>query len=196
LKLIIIILLLLLFSCENSKEGVDKFFSYPSEASFLKKENYEVLNFKSFKNFEDLIDSLQRLNYYDKKAYFKVEKNKQEYNILVSTTFGKCMPLFLKFKNILSVSKDSILKEKKYSIGDLKSILEKDLLNYGENWNYSESPEKLVVSLTCEIDELEFLLIKVITAFNEIEEQSSDSLKLNIFLNRRIEIFPPPPPPI
>ena len=36
-----------------------KKFYYPREASFLKKENYEVLNFKSFKNFEDLIDSLQ-----------------------------------------------------------------------------------------------------------------------------------------
>ncbi|WP_155995185.1 hypothetical protein [Tenacibaculum ovolyticum] len=194
MKLIIkIIVLLLFFSCKNSKEGVVKKFYYPREASFLKKENYEVLNFKSFKNFEDLIDSLQGLNYYDKKAYIKVEKNKQEYNILVSTTFGKGMPPFLKFKNILSISKDSILKEKKYSIGDLISVLKKDLLNYGKDDRYSDSPEKLVVSLTCKIDELESLLMKVVTMFNEIKEHSSDSLKLNIFLNRRIEIFPPPP---
>jgi hypothetical protein len=194
LKLIIkIIILLLFFSCKNSKEGVVKKFYYPSEASFLNKENYKVLNFKSFKNFEDLIDSLEGVNYYDKKAYIKVEKNKQEYNILVSTTFGKCIPPFLKFKNILSISKESILKEKKYPIGDLISVLKKDLLNHGKDDEYSDSPEKLVVSLTCKIDELEPLLMKVVTTFNEIKEHSSYSLKLNIFLNRRIEIFPPLP---
>lgn len=100
----------------------------------------------------------------------------------------------MKFKNILSISKESILKEKKYPIGDLKSILKKDLLNHGKNDKYSDSPEKLVVSLTCKIDELDFLLMKVVAAFNEIQEHSSDSLKLNVFLNRRIEISPPPPP--
>ena len=72
-------------------------------------------------------------------------------------------------------------------------MLKKDLLNYGKDDRYSDSPEKLVVSLTCKIDELESLLMKVVTMFNEIKEHSSDSLKLNIFLNRRIEIFPPPP---
>ncbi|WP_237276383.1 hypothetical protein [Tenacibaculum ovolyticum] len=93
----------------------------------------------------------------------------------------------------MSISKDSILKEKKYFIGDLISVLKKDLLNHGKDDKYSDSPEKLVVSLTCKIDDLEPLLMKLVTTFNEIKEHSSDSLKLNIFLNRRIEIFPPPP---
>ncbi|MEE3999738.1 hypothetical protein V1T75_05235 [Tenacibaculum sp. FZY0031] len=47
--------------------------------------------------------------------------------------------------------------------------------------------------MTCEIDELENLIIKVCEVFNEIQQESSDSLKLNIFVNRRIEILPPPP---
>ncbi|PKH49347.1 hypothetical protein CXF68_00985 [Tenacibaculum sp. Bg11-29] len=99
----------------------------------------------------------------------------------------------MKFKNILSISKDSIKKEKDYPILELKTVMKKDLLNSGENDRYSDSSEKLVISLTSEINELENLILKVTKVFNETQEVTSDSLNLNIYINRRMEIYPPTP---
>lgn len=140
-----------------------------------------------------MVDSLENLNYLGKKAYLKIENVNTRYNYLTSTTFGQCYPILLKFKNILSISKDSIKKEKDYPIGELKTVLKKDLLNFGKNNGFSDSPEKLVISLTSEIDELENLILKVTSVFNEIQKDASDSLKLNIYINRRMEIYPSPP---
>lgn len=75
----------------------------------------------------------------------------------------------MKFRNTLWITKDS---------------LKKDLLNLGKNHRYSDSPEKLVVSLTCEINELNNLIIKVVKTFNKIKEESLDSLRLNICIKK------------
>ncbi len=192
MKLIIKILLtsFILISCKNN---IKKEFYYPYHFEFSDTENYQLIDFKTFESFSKLIDSLEILKYHGKEAYFKIETDNTKYNILVSTTFGNGPPILLKFKNILSVSCDSILKRKKHHISYLKKILSKDLKNSGEYSQYSDSPEKHVVSLTCEIDELEYLILKVSNVFNEIQEESTDSLKLNIFLNKRMELFPKPP---
>ena len=184
---------LILISCKNNEKSIKKELFYPNQSEFSKNGNYQFLDLKAFENFDGFVDSLENLNYRGKKGYLKFESNKLKINILVSTTFGQYSPILLKFKNILSVSKDSLKKEKDYPIRDLKNILKKDLLNFGKNNRYSDSPEKLIVSLTSEIDELENLLFKVSKVFNEIQQESTDSLSLNIFINRRTEIYPPPP---
>ena len=189
----ILLLLLILVSCKNNKNEIVTELYLPNQSEFSESENYQLVNIKSFENFDTLVDSLENLNYLGKKAYLKIENNNSKYNVLVSTTFGQCFPPLLKFKNILSISKDTIKKEKKFPISDLKMIMKKDLLNYGKDNNYSDSPEKLVISLTTEIEQLEILIIKVSKAFKEIQEESSDSLNLNLFLNRRMEIYPRPP---
>ena len=101
--------------------------------------------------------------------------------------------MFLKFKNIWSISKDSFKKEKDYPINNLKTIMKKDLLNFGKNNGYSDSSNKLIISLTSEIDDLENLILKVSKVFNEIQQESKDFLNLNIFINKRMEIYPPSP---
>ncbi|RBW61422.1 hypothetical protein DS884_03690 [Tenacibaculum sp. E3R01] len=184
---------LILISCKNNEKKVVKEFYYPNKSEFSKSENYRFLEVKEFKNFNQLVDSLENLNYRGKKAYLKIENVNARYNYLTSTTFGQCYPILLKFKNILSISKDSIKKEKDYPIGELKTVLKKDLLNFGKNNRFSDSPGKLVISLTSEIDELENLILKVTSVFNEIQKDASDSLKLNIYINRRMEIYLPPP---
>ncbi len=182
-----------LVSCKTHRKDFEKEFYYPNSSDFSLSKNYQYIELNGFNDFSQLVDSLENLNYDEKRAYLKIDSNKKRYNVLVSTNFGKCYPVFIKLKNILSISKDSLRKEKNYPIKNLKSILKKDFSNFGKDYDYSDSPEKLIISLTCEIDELENLIIKVSEAFNEIQQESSDSLKLNIFVNRRIEVLPTPP---
>lgn len=119
-----------------------------------------------------------------------VETETEKNNILLSTSFETCGFPLLKFKNILSISNDSIKKDRYYPIKELKIILKKDILNFGKDNSFSEPAEKLVVSLTCEINELNSLILRVIKVFNEIQEGSKNALKLNLFINRRMEIYP------
>ena len=162
---------------------------------FAKSENNPNLTFGIFDNFNELIDSLESLNFNNQSSIMKIKNGRIEYNFVAKTFYHKqSPPIFLKFKNILRVSKDSIYKgENLYSIDSLPNILKKDLLNYSIDENYSDSPNKLVISITSELKDLNPLLIRIFNEFNQIKEKSNDSIMLNIYFNERIGIYPPPP---
>ena len=186
-------LLLVLFFSSCQDEEKDNVIYYPSQREFSKTE-YQYLDLDSFSDFNRLVDSLVILKDHSKKAAFKIEADNVEYHVLASTMFDNISPQMILFKNILSIGNDSIRKKEIYPISELKQHLKKDLYNKGRDNNFADSPEKLVVSVTSDMDELENLLIKIFRTFQEIEKESSDSLQLNIQLNQRMEIFPPPPP--
>ena len=186
-------ILLVLVSCKNNKKSFYKEFYYPNKAVFLKKNNFQLIDIKKFETLDELVSHIESLKCLQKKAYLKIKNNNIRHNILISTSFANHGPPLLKFKNIISISKDSILKEKKHPISSLKIKLSKDLLNFGKDNKYSDSPEKLVVSITTEINEINNLILKTVNTFNQIQKESPDSLILNIFLNRRMEIYPLPP---
>tara|TARA_R110002020_G_scaffold430007_2_gene639680 strand:+ start:488 stop:1099 length:612 start_codon:yes stop_codon:yes gene_type:complete len=189
----ILLLILVISSCKNEKrDSIQKKFYYPNKTEFSTNKTYKLINLKSFENFGKLVDSLENLKYYLKKPYLKIKSNKEEFNIIVSTNFGGEVPSIHKFRNILSLNNDRVEKDRTYSISKLKKILKKDLENYGQNDKFSESPKKLIVSVTSEMDKLEFLLLKICRTFNEIKGESSDTLELNIYLNRLTAIYPPP----
>ncbi|WGH75242.1 hypothetical protein P8625_14375 [Tenacibaculum tangerinum] len=165
-----------LTSCKTNRENIEKEFYYPHSSDFSLNENYQYVDLRGITDFNQLVDSLQSLNYEEKRAYLKIYNNKTRYNVLVSTTFGKCYPIFIKRNNVLSISRDSLKKEKSYPIHNLKNILKKDFSNFGKDYNYSNSPEQLIISLTCKISELDSLIVIVCKTFNEIKQESSDSL--------------------
>ncbi|MBZ9778995.1 hypothetical protein LB452_08675 [Psychroflexus sp. CAK8W] len=67
------------------------------------------------------------------------------------------------------------------------------MLNNGKDDKFSESPEKLIVSVTSNIEELENLMVKILTTFEDIQKELSEPLPIYIQLNGRKEILPPPP---
>ncbi|WP_348746216.1 hypothetical protein [Tenacibaculum sp. 190524A02b] len=189
-----LLFILIFTSCKTNKRSIAKEeYYFPTKVAFSKKEDFQCIDLKEFRSFHQLVDSIEKLNYKRKKGYLIVETETEKNNILLSTSYGRCRFPLLKFKNILSISKDSIKKDRSYSIKELKIILKKDILNYGKDNSFSESPEKLMVSLTCKINELNSLILRVIKVFNEIQEGSKKGLKLNLFINRRMEIYPPIP---
>ncbi|MFK5880364.1 MAG: hypothetical protein QM478_12815 [Flavobacteriaceae bacterium] len=191
--IIILSLITLITSCK--KNPTAKTIShYPNRIEFSKYENTILLDFNSFDNFNELVDSLENLKYLGKISTFQLKKGKTKYQFIAKTTFGNCSaPPMLKFKNIISLSSDSILNTNYYIIDSLKSVLKRNLLNFGSIDSLSDSPKRLMISITAEISELEPLLLKLFGAYDEIKSGSRDSLQLNIFFNRRLEIFPPVP---
>jgi len=199
----ILFFLFLLSSCQNEpkeieqkeseqKEPERKVFYFPNQSEFSKSD-YQYIDLESFSSFDKLVDSIENLKYHTKYAALKIETDKVDYHVLVSTIFGQDHPPIIKLKNILLVSNDSVKKNKAYPIKDLKEVLKKDIQNNGKDDKFSESPEKLIVSVTSNIDELENLLIKILKTFEEIQNESSDPLPIKIQLNGRKGIFLPPP---
>jgi methyl-accepting chemotaxis protein len=187
-------LILILFSCQEQRNKNKRIkFYYPNQSEFNKSAEYELVDVKTFKNFDVLIDSVENIKYKSKRIYINVQNDNTEYNILASTFFGQDYPPIIKFKNILKISSDSISKNVKYPIDSLKNVLKRDLENFGKNNRLSDSPKKLIVSVTTDIGKLESLLTKICKTFNEIKTESTDTLLLNLQLNRRLEIVPPPP---
>ena len=112
---------------------------------------------------------------------------------------GNGIPIHVKYKNIISISSDSIFKNKLYSIDSLDYLLKKDLLNFGKDLNFSDSPDRLIVSIEFpengNINDVKDLMIKVFNSYNKLENKIKDSVNLNIFLNWKQEIIKPPPMP-
>ena len=187
-----ILLFITIFS--SCKKNEKEEFYYPNKTEFSKTENFELIDLESVESFEKLVSILENLNYKSKKGYLKIESENENFNVLIATTFGQSFgPILIKYKNILSISNDSLKKKKSYPLIELKTIMKKDLENFGAEPEFSQSPEKLVISVTCEINELEKLIIKIATTFNEIKSESIKNLEMNLSLNERIEIYPTPP---
>ncbi len=181
----ILLLIVIISSCDNEvKNSIQKKFYYPNNTEFSKNEDYKLINLESFEDFGKLVDSLENLKYHLQKPYLKIESNKEEFYIKVSTNFGGEIPPMHKFRNILSIDDNSIYKDKIYPISQLQKILRTDLENDGQDKKFSESPEKLVVSVTSEMNKLQYLLLKICRIFNGIKKESSDTLKLNISLDK------------
>lgn len=193
-KIILILFSIILFSCQK-KEKLK--FYYPTKNIFLKLKNTSELNLQNFANFDKLVDTLEYYKYKGKTTTFKLENKISEYNFKVSTFFGNCSPPLIKFKNIIGISNDTIFKNRSYSIDSLYYLLKKDLLNNRKDPRFSDSPKKLIISLSVSEKETTFelkkLLTKVFQSYNKIKEETKDSIELNLQFNRRVKILPPPP---
>ena len=105
----------------------------------------------------------------------------------------------IKYRNVLPITSDSILKDGGYSISELKRILKKHYLNNDENFRYAQSSKKALVEVTIDTSkngkELKKILTKLTRTFDEIKEETKDTLELRIFFDYFRQISPPPPPP-
>jgi len=186
----------LLFSCKSNEK--EKFY-YPAENIYKNIENPLELNLKNFSNFGNLVDSLEILMANKKNVISHINDENNIYYFVVNSLEekGRTIPYHIKLRNLLGISTDSILKNDYYSIDSLESFLKKDLLNFGTDREFSDSPNKLVVSIELNeserIGEVNKLLLKVFKSFNQLDINVRDTIPMNIYFNWKI-IFPKPPP--
>ena len=195
-KTLIILAVVGLFSCKNQDE---KKFYYPSEQDYANIENPVKLNLDNFSNYEELIDSIEILMADQRNVISYIIQNNNFYFFKINSLEekGGTTPYHIKLRNLLGISTDSLLKNDYYSIDSLESFLKKDLLNYGKDNNFSDNPNKFIVSFELDenerILELNKLLIKVFETYNQLKGVDKDTIPLNIYFNWK-HVFPKPPP--
>ncbi len=97
-------------------------------------------------------------------------------------------------KNILHIMNDSIYKDKNYPMSDLTKIMKRHYLNKGQIEGYATSADRAIVLITLkndqDIKDLNKYLLNTTKAFDEMNTENKDSLRLNILIE---DLVPPPP---
>jgi hypothetical protein len=191
----LILALLFISSCSKKKE-----FYYPNLKKFEEVQNKDIIRINSFLNFKEFKSEMW--DFYrknpTKNPIILLESESSKYYIKYTDKYG-CMPLIIKLKNVIGISKDSIYKwEKYYPIENLEYILKTDLLNYGKNNKFADNPNSLTIQLLSpekeSIIDIENNLLNLCEIYNKIKSQAKDSLELNIEFVELITLKPPATP--
>ncbi|WP_148256148.1 hypothetical protein [Lacinutrix sp. 5H-3-7-4] len=190
-KALYISTILLILSCENETTEIQYYPSTPdfsTERAVLFGLDTTDLNFRQITN--------KVASYYGKWEYLTIEFNDGRIKKRI-TPFVYDGGL-IKYRNVLPITSDSILKEKGFPISELKQILKKHYLNKDENFRYAKSPNKALVEVTIDTSktgkELEKVLVNLTRVFDEIKEEVNDSIELKVFFDYFRQIPPPPMP--
>ncbi len=195
------ILIITLSSCEKKGKSI---FHYPTIQEFKNLKNKDTLSLNQFENFKSIIDTLWYFKKHlkEKNPVFIIENNDNCFYLktvdLNSNCFGAGL---IKFKNLIGISKDSLIKQNKYyTIDSLSKILKTDLSNNGIDNNFADSPKKLIIRFSQpyreSIKDLESNLLLLFKTYNRINKEYGDTLELNIDFEELSIMKPPPPPPI
>ena len=197
-------MILILFSCNQRNKNLEQgAYFYPEKEKLEKITNRKNIFIDSLSNYADLLkeidkaacnDSIPIINYSTKENRFELLPwyECSESNIVSCPTF----------RSRIFIQNDSILTnyDIKHSIDSLEIILKRHLLNKGQDFNYSDSPDRAGIEIyfedNVESDKIKSLLTDLSKKFNHLNSNYSDTLYLKIyFRDRALEMIPPPPPP-
>ncbi len=192
LKLTLYFYVILLFSCSEKKET----YFYPSRTKIDQLKNRDTIFLENSNSLDELIQVLRKNEWENgKQPILPIKRNSTTYYLTPLEFENKCLlPSRIKRRNILMISRDSIMKnEIVFPISKLDSLLRKDLLNNDIEKDFAENHKKLVISFLDKpqnINDVKQSLIRLFNSFNEINNR--DTLELNISMNKT---FMPPPIP-
>ncbi|QTY27891.1 hypothetical protein [Flavobacterium sp. CS20] len=182
--------LLLIFLVSCSKEsGTKSYFNSDFEDTKSSK-----INLNEFNSYGELMNSIEKIACSDRitNLSFNGVHNKKEIHI-----FSFCpdkMPVYdPKNRNTIYFEKGNLIKnEKIVSFDSLDYILNKDFKNYGENLNFADKPEKLVIIIlddkNGDLETLKNFLDKITKAYDTIGTSKS----LKVMMDNYVEIPPMP----
>ena len=181
--LITFLLFTTLLSCEKKEIKINY---YPTE-DIVNDTSSVVFDLDSLKmNFKEFVNKCYELDDLKKQTIIELidgdTLKKIKIHVLGNGTFYE--------KNILYIVNDSIQKDKNYPLSDLEKIIKKDYLNNGKIEDYAVSADRAIILISLNADQnvkdLKKYLIKITKAFDEINKENKDSLRLNIFIENLI----------
>ncbi|MBR9913258.1 MAG: hypothetical protein GYB32_00290 [Algicola sp.] len=179
----------LVIGCKNQNSDIKY---YPHKNQYQNKETINLNLQNSSLNFKD-INSLVNTNFKNQKRTLITFKDENGFEKII-------IPLVLvelKKRNVLSITKDSILIDSGHKISRLKTILKRHYTNNGQNFRYPKSSQKAVVEITLELDDsaevLKESLANLTKVFGEINNEIKEDLQLRIIFSVFRHIPPPPP---
>lgn len=193
----LIIAISLLIRCQNSERSKPKLsVEYGKEKNQNDSLGVE-LRLNSFKNFRELVSRTNKIVCNDSLPKITLTSEKKLKTIYFQNpcweNYG-C--ILIKQKNTIEIHNDTISKawETYYSIDSLENVLRRDIENYGKNPMLADNPKKLLIYLSYDFKGLE-RLPKTLDLIIESYSKITNSTDINIWLQEKHEI-PPPPPPI
>jgi hypothetical protein len=171
-----------------------KVFYYPSYSE-NSGNKFETINLeKTDLNFKGIVNRIDR-NLNETLIEFKDGRNIKKIKAFVHNGG------LIKRKNIMQISKDSVLIDNGYLISDLKKLMKRHFLNKGKIEYYSDSVEKAIFEISLNpnenANELKEILKKLTFEFDSLKKEINEKIELIIFFSYfRFEKINIPPPPL
>ncbi len=202
--------LLFIISCSH-EEVATKSYHYSGNSrptSDSLKVNIQLSDLSNFNQLFTKIDSVVCLGE-NKRPILIIEKNDTIYNLEAANycPMNSVIGCYNERYEI-SIKPDSIYVSIDYiiAIDSLKSILDKHIINENNDYQFSNSPQKAIISFSADsitdIKTIEKTLLNTFEHFNAINARKGDSLPLHIRFEKELWIdymrslgpLPPPPP--
>jgi hypothetical protein len=192
---ILILTFLALIGCQDNAKKEKKLLK--EQYGIWKSETDSIaveLELKKFENWKELIERTEKIVCNDSLPKLTLKSE----NLIKTVYFrNPCWKNFacilIKEKNVIEIHNDSVIKSNKfYPLDSLENVLKRDIENNGKNPNLCDNPKKLLIEISYD-DKFENLLKtldKLTNTYNKITNRTN----INIWLNNKIEILPPPPP--
>ena len=184
--------ILLILGCANNPTEIRY---YPSQTNPLNNKAVLMGLDTTDLNFRQITNKVA--NYYRKPEYLVIEFNDGRIKKRITPyvyTGG-----LIRYRNVFPITSDSILKDGGYSILELKRLLKKHYTNNDKDFKYAQSAKRAIVEVTIDTSksgkELKEVLTKLTRTFDQIQEETIDTLELKVFFDFFRQIPPPPPPP-
>ncbi len=149
-----------------------------------------------FKSFDSLRERIQEIICNDSIPQISVKSERVIKNVYPIDFCEKgFISILFKEKNVIELHNDTLFKaEKAYPLDSLSEIMRKDYSNNGKDPTYSDNPERLIIYISYDTNGLK-KLNSILNIVTDSYDKIKTNFNLNIYLNEKITILPPPPLP-
>ncbi|MBU2929735.1 hypothetical protein [Winogradskyella psychrotolerans] len=177
----IITIITLILSCQKTKTEI---YFYPSKEIYKNSQLEKIDLDSTLLDFKYFTDNSGDFPYTEKRISVEFIDEKGIKKCVIPAKYDSAL---YKQKNVLVIKSDSIMVDNTYSIIKLKQILKRHFTNNGNDIEYSDSPDKAIVELNLKSDtngkELKRVLNNLTNIFDEINNETKDSLELKLFFD-------------
>ena len=171
----------MILSCQKSTKEI---YFYPSKEIYKNSELEKIDLDVTLLDFKYFTDNSGEFPYTEKRISVEFTNDKEIKKCIIPAKYDSGN---YKQKNVLVINSDSIKIDNGYSISKLRQVLKRHFTNNGNDFEYSDSPEKAIVELNLNSDtngkELKRILNNLTNIFDEINNEIKDSLELKLFFD-------------
>jgi hypothetical protein len=192
----LIILILVLFGCQNAEQKIIKIIE--KDFGLYENENDSIaieLKLTEFQNWKELLERTEQIVCNDSLPKITIENDSLIKRIYLRNPCWEGLAcILIKQKNTIEIHNDTINKADEifYPLDSLPNIVRRDIENNGKNTRLSDSPEKLLIYISYGNGGIENLP-KTLDKLTQAYERITNKTDINIWLNEKFDIPPPPP---